>query len=396
MSDDKDDVSYESQLRRAYQTIPVPAERIRQKIPIPPRRHSKSGRRLAAEVVAALAITGLIVTGIVLIPRFTHRSVPSGSVGTSPSQSSAGPAANAVSCQLPISILGSQTTFGFLQVPSGQFTSVAGSPHGEAFARGLGRWVPVAKNQVAADGSAYAYADFTGGASTLHVVDSHQDRAVVSNAGPVQVLGFLPEGVAYTASSPDGSLSTWLLDNSTGQPHITAQNKVYQWAGGGALWRVGPSTQDAGTALYRLDLRTSTETNWLDVDQYLGREPTASPVLSTEGPIQTPQDHLHHELTIVGFDDGGHPVLVFGSSALGDLSATALARGPQQVDTIFAVGANGAGHAAPDSASGGHSSVWMTDRIGHVYLYQAPKAPTSIGTVQVPNSSISEIAGPCA
>src|ERR1700674_1896939 len=263
MSDDKDDVSYESQLRRAYQGIPVPADRIRQKIPIPPRRDSKRGRRLAAEVVAALAISGLIGTGIVLIPRFNHRSAPSGSIGTSPSQSSAGAAANAVSCQLPISILGSQTTFGFLQVPSGHFTSVGGSPHGEAFARGLGRWVPVAKNQVAADGSAYAYADFAGGASTLHVVDSHQDRAVVSNAGPMQVLGFLPEGVAYTASSPDGGLSTWLLDSSTMQPHITAQNKVYQWAGGDALWRVGPSTQDVGTALYRLDLRTSTETSWL-------------------------------------------------------------------------------------------------------------------------------------
>jgi hypothetical protein len=304
-----------------------------------------------------------------------------------------------LTCRLPIAILTppAAATEGFLRVDTGAFTAGAASAaNGEAYAQQLGKWVPTTAQQVAPDGASYVYVDATTDGSALRFVDRHRDRLIVSSPGPIEVLGFVStQSVAYTAQDTAGLLGTWLVDTGTLQPRIVSRDHVYQWAGGGALWRNGAAAQGPGIALYRLDLRTGSETLWFDVDSYLGAEPTQSPSFSTESAIHSPQDSLHHSFGILGFDDSGHPIVQLGSAGTGALSAALLVIGQDVVQTLVAPGTNGPGHLDAQSAAGGRSAVWLVDPAGQVAVYRGRGPLAIIASLPVPAGGKAEVAGPC-
>ncbi|PZR82308.1 MAG: hypothetical protein DLM65_04125 [Candidatus Aeolococcus gillhamiae] len=280
---------------------------------------------------------------------------------------------------------------------TGVYTPAAAGANGEAYARALGAWVPTTAHLVAPDGSSYTYVDAKITGSALHFVDRQQDRPVIASTGPIDVLGFVSQdSVAYTAPDATGRLTTWLLGTTTLHSTPVSKELLYGWAGGGAIWRVGPAARGSGIALYRLDVRTGAETIWFDVDGYLGPEPSQSPSFTSEGAAHTPQNSLHHNFGIIGFDASGHPVVQLGSPGDPGASATLLITSPQTVQTIVVPGANGPGHMAPESATGGHSALWMVDAGGHVAVYRGAGPLAIIANVPVPAGSKAELAGPCS
>ncbi len=397
MNTETHDSETERRIRDIYQQVPVPMEGIKQKLGGRTRRR-RSLFSHTGEIGATIALTvALVAAGVIALPRFAQHPSTAAPIAN---QSSAPAATSSVwarpDCRLPVAIIEYQTTPGFLNVATGAFATVRGAGDAKGYAQQMGRWVPVYANQIAPGGAYYVYVASAGRGSALHLVDGSQDRVVASSSGTIQVVGFVPTGVAYVLWESSG-LTEWVADQHTLQARLVASDRDYGWAGGGALWRVGPATVGHGTALYRLDLRTMTESVWLDVDKYLGGPAPSHPArMTSEGAAKTPEDHLHGDFGIIGFSDAGDPVVGLGSADVAGMSATLLVTGPQAVETIIRPGTNGAGHPVPVNATGGHSAVWMVDNSGHVFAYSSAGTLVNIAVIPLSTGEGAQLAGPCS
>ncbi len=402
-SEDYETSHWERRIAALYGTAPVPLDGIRNQViarsslSTAPSRSRRS--RLALEVAIALAVC-IVLGSVIALPRLLglRSNFPGGRSITPPAAGSP-QSLTSSTCVLPVAILraNAPTIDVFLRVStSGSAAPVTVAGSGDAYARGLAEWVPASAGEVAPNGAEYAYVNVDTTGSTLHFVDQHQDHVIASSSGPIQILGFVSQQMlAYTAPDAAARLSTWLLDTAALQARVVSRDHLYQWAGGDALWRIGPAAQGSGIALYRLDLRTDAEMLWFDVAGYLGAEPAQSPPLTSEGGDHTAQDSLHHNFAILGFDDSGHPIVQLGSAGPSAFSAVLLLTGQDAVQTLVVPGANGPGHLDAESASGGRSAVWLVDPGGQVAVYGAHGPLHVIARLAVPPGGKAEVAGPC-
>jgi hypothetical protein len=400
MTGDKTHANFERHIREVYTKVPVPVDGIWQRVRTQPSGRPRTPR--IARVARDLAVFSAVVIAItvaVLLPRLERQPNGTRVVGgpsapaVAPSASTPSPLEGVADCSLPIAWVGDLS--GFFNVRTGVFTPAPAG--GESYARALGKWVSVPTQQVAPDGSAYTFVATTGRVNALYITDARGRHLVASSSGPVTILGFVSLGVAYTAPDRSGNLKTWLVDATGAPARMTGDGHTFMWAGGNALWRIRPAIQGLGIALYRLDLITNHEQVWLDVDQYLGPEPSLSPVPTrgSEGVTQTPEDNLHHSLGIVGFDQSGNPVVELGAAGAQSLSATLLITGPQDVIAIVPPGPNSPGHFVPVNAVGGAAAVWMVDFEGDVAEHLQSGTTSVVGKVPVPANSYAQLAGPC-
>ena len=363
----------ERHVREIYANVPVPVDEIWQRVRTQPVGRARNARvaRLVGELAVFSAVV-LIITVAVLVPRLTRHSNGAQAVGgpsPPPAATSAAtaPPSRRPNCSLPVAGVG--TTSGFFDVRTGIFTPAPVA--GESFARALGSWVSVPPQQVAPDGSAYAFVATSADANALYIQDTQGRHLVASSSRTIQILGFVSQGVVYSTQDGNGTVRTSLVSASA-PVRLIDDGRTFMWAGGDALWRVAAAVEGPGIALYRFDLGTGRERIWLDVDQYLGPEAAASPapMQGTEGVSQSAEDSLHHSLGIIGFDETGNPVVQLGSAGPQGLSATLLVTGPRDVIAIVPPGLNSAGHFVPVNAVGGASSVWMVNTHGDVAMHQ--------------------------
>ena len=247
--------------------------------------------------------------------RSTHPSPRPAVVGSTPVPASL--ALADFSCRLPVS--------GFAGAPGGvvSFPAASYAPEvpenlpsvtllpdlGDSYDQPLRRWLPVRREQVAPDGSAYAYVNFPNrsdgppNSDGVHVIDaaSGQQRLLVPNrpqpalpwfitaydSGGIYLSGRYSWSGGHQESVPAG---LWLLDPKTGSVQTLTESESWLYVGGGAAWGITAPLRNtrhgAGSKLLRLDLRTGSIEVWLTKD-------------------------IDYEL--VGVDASGHPLVELNS-----------------------------------------------------------------------------------
>lgn len=224
-----------------------------------------------------------------------------------------------LNCRLPVAL--TSTTGGkdpaFIQFPEAKLTAATirsflgtqlrgyGAP---AYDQPLATWLPVPPAYVSPDGARYAYADadWTAGIPTstrVHVVDvrSGRDR-VVFDKGAYDVVAFTAIGVFVVHHLPqtDSSDGLWLLNPDTATlQKLTSAGTEWYTVGAEAAWSgdlvPGDTTPGKIQAdrLVRLDLRNGAVTPWF----------------YRQG----------QQITVLGLDPQGHPLVEVGSETKTEL-----------------------------------------------------------------------------
>ncbi len=222
----------------------------------------------------------------------------------------------------------------------------------------IGRWIPVARDQVSADGLHYAYAEpiFAASSSTqpggpfatgvhIRVVDlqSGSDRIVFSSTGYpfYTVVAHAPQGIYLTAACVEGcgpeALKLWRLDVATGKVAKVSDRRGFGWLiRDQVAWVATYEESSRPSQLLRLDLTNAQVATWLT------------------GP----------GLQLIGIDAEGSPLVTLNSvGASEQLRVTA----PQQTERLFPGPSNGLIAAVADGSrtwlGGGPSGDWG------IYLY---------------------------
>lgn len=166
------------------------------------------------------------------------------------------------------------------------------------------RWLPVARDQVSADGLHYAYAEplFLASASPqtgpgpfitgvhIRVVDlpAGSDRIVFSSEGPpfYTVVAYAAEGIYLTAACVEGcgrdSLKLWRLDAATGRLAKISDRQGFGWlVRDRVAWVATYDEANPSSELMRLDLITGQMTTWLTNSgmQMIGIDASGSPLV---------------------------------------------------------------------------------------------------------------------
>lgn len=176
---------------------------------------------------------------------------------------------------------------GFLDLPAGTFSADPASLG--SYDRAVSRWLPVAREWVAPDGSRYAFGDPPAG--VVHVVDaaSGADRTF-RVASPMAVVSFESDGVyvaGVVASSGAAPRGLSVLDPGTGAVRQVVADGRWVIVGGGIAYgqdldpaAAPPAGGAPGAAnrVRRLDLRTGAVTS---VASYPG---ASAQVLGAYGP----------------------------------------------------------------------------------------------------------------
>jgi hypothetical protein len=203
----------------------------------------------------------------------------------------ASPTAAAVICRLPVSgNIAGNPMGGFISFPSGTFgldqtsetvwdaakhlwrTMQAPFLYGDGgltYDRPDRRWLPVERNQVLPDGSAYVYTN----SLSPTLIEIHKVQVatgtdtVIYDQGPYRAVFYLPEGV-YLASNTfrSGSgIGLWFLDPNTGSVKSYSDTFNY-WSAvtGGGAWSVDYYLHGSIT-IVRLDLATGTQATWFSL-----------------------------------------------------------------------------------------------------------------------------------
>lgn len=203
-----------------------------------------------------------------------------------------------------------------------------------SYDRVVGRWLPVARDQISADGLHFAYAEpiFPASASPqagpgpfptgvhIRVVDlpSGSDRIVFSSTGVAPfytVVAYSQQGIYLTAACVEGcgpdSLKLWRLDVASGTLAKISDRQGFGWLiRDQVAWMASFEASGQATQLVRLDLTNGQVATWL-----------------TGAAMQ-----------LIGIDSEGSPLVTLndvGSSALLRVSA------PQQIERLFSGPSNG-------------------------------------------------------
>ncbi len=149
----------------------------------------------------------------------------------------------------------------------------------------VGRWIPVARDQVSADGLHYAYAEpifdpssnnqpgrpFITGVH-IRVVDlqSGSDRIVFGSSGYpfYTVVDYAPQGIYLTAPCVEGcgpeALKLWRLDLATGKVAKVSDQRGFNWLiRNQVAWVATYDESGLPSQLLRLDLTNAQVATWL-------------------------------------------------------------------------------------------------------------------------------------
>lgn len=283
-------------------------------------------------------------------------------------------------------------TGGFLDLPSGSFTPVAGSD--KSYAASAGVWLPVQPQAISPDQLSYVEARIQQSSATpptgrLYLIDvrSRAERLLfTAPAGQMTyVLAYTSAGVfveTLSSTGPGGTADLELIDPVTAihravpvaQPEINAIEVVWLKIDADAAWgMLVTNAQQPTFKLMKLSLTDGSVVDWYDVP---------SPFF------------------FVGVDPKGHPIL--GSSA--DPSGTKLlvVSGPKQTAAIQVRGGSflpGQGQSVTD-----RHGTWFGSADGSIWLYTAagsfekvatvPPQPGGSGNAYDPHAWRS-VAGPC-
>lgn len=284
-------------------------------------------------------------------------------------------------------------TGGFLDLPSGEFTPVAGSDKTYLAAAGL--WLPVRPQAISPDQQSYAVAremqSSPGAAPTgrLYLVDikSKVERLLFAapNGNAIYVLAFTTAGVyveTLSSTGPTEFADLELIDPATGahhavsgaHPKIDALELAWTNVNGDTAWgMLVTKAQPPGQKLVKLNLIDGSFADWYDA----------------------PSGFL-----LAGFDAAGHPIL---DAAMGLADTTlVLVNGPNQTAVIPVKGGGFApGHG--DSVTDQHGT-WFGGSDGAIWLYRPGDGLEKVATVPPqaggsgqpydPHSARS-VAGPC-
>ena len=235
----------------------------------------------------------------------------------------------------------------------------------------VGRWIPVAREQVSADGLHYAYAEplFAPGSNTqpggpfitgihIRVVDlaTASDRVVFSSTGYpfYTVVAYAPEGVYLTAACVSGcgpeSLKLWRLDPATGKLAKVSDRRGGNWLiRKQVAWVATYDESGRPEDLLRLDLMSGQLAAWL----------TGS------------------GMNLIDTDAQGSPLVTLnGAGGSAELRVTAA----QQSEPIFPGPSNALLAAVPDG-----SRTWLgggpTGNVG-IYLYSPASGAQKVSDFQ--------------
>ncbi len=240
----------------------------------------------------------------------------------------------------------------------------ADSPRGRiTYDRAVGRWLPVGRYQVSADGLSYAYAQavYPDSASPppgpgpfptgvlVHVVDgrSGSDRVVFKSVVPpfyYDVVSFSEQGIYLSPMCTEGcgaeARKLWRLDVATGTVAKVSDRRGFAWLIRNQIAWVSTYEQySQPSQLLRVDLTSGQEAIWLTDTALAG---------------------------LMGLDGEGVPMV-----ALNDVGGSTVVRvtAPQQSETIFSGPTNG----GPTAAVADGARTWLGGaQLGSgagIYLY---------------------------
>lgn len=239
------------------------------------------------------------------------------------------PSPEDLKCDLPVEVVANvqgEIQGGFLHFPGGAFhhdpsaDSVV-NPGGQSptlantasYDTAVGRWLPVPRAWVSADGLRYAYAEGVGGPSgptpgpgpgvppsgvRIHLVDlqSRADRVVFSSNSPpfYEIASYTQEGIYLSAGCAEGcdpqALKLWRLDATTGSISKASDRRGFGWLiSDGAAWVAtyeGSNQQGSlPNNLLRLDLTSGLEATWLTDSglQLIGLDAEGNPLVTMNG-----------------------------------------------------------------------------------------------------------------
>lgn len=142
--------------------------------------------------------------------------------------------------------------------------------------RAAGRWVPAATGAISADGSRYAYIDYSQPFNRqLHVVDvaTGRDRMLPLPSGPWGLIGFTSEGVSIHGSYEGTGPGLTLVNPDTGVVRTVFGDSVVHVISGQVAWIVARNAADtlpepsgiggANNEVQSLDLNTGQKTTWV-------------------------------------------------------------------------------------------------------------------------------------
>ena len=284
------------------------------------------------------------------------------------------PSVGQASCRLPIVIIEASgpSQGAFVTYPGGKVALDPAGVGGLSYDRAQSRWLPVPSNEVAADGSRYAYTDRkvpgTLGQQKLHVVDvsTGQDRVYAlssaSDTSSYVVIEVATEGVWLTYSgyeSPRGGL--FMVDPSSGgMKDVGGDHTMFDSVAGGRgfFWFTdpGPHPQTSAGMGSILPAR---------VQRFTVADGKTEAWFTRDGSY----------MTVLGTDLAGHPIVTDGTSVwLASSPADAKVIGvPAAYYLVFA-----------DS-----HGVWLGATTG-IFLYSAA------GVVRKVTDQAATPTGPCA
>lgn len=276
----------------------------------------------------------------------------------------------APSCRLPVWWDdGSGVHAGYVSVPGAAFadagilpvvsqTNGLGGAYGGTYDSSTRKWVRASRPAVSPDGSRYAYWTADPAHGEIHVVDvaTGADHVAYSGAVPYILVGYESDAIylAHIINARQGAFERlYRLDPSGGTPQLVpgSDRHMYQWGwvliADGAAWGIDnrPSGNDYVYSVLRLDLATSTVTEW------------------TEGPVGTmlwPQGV-----------DGAHRLYAAGYSGplwrIDKSGQVVTLASPTQVFFGNSIG-------GPNSFVADSNGVWFSGQ-GAVWFYSETQAP---------------------
>jgi streptogramin lyase len=145
-----------------------------------------------------------------------------------------------------------------------------------SYDRTAGRWVPASAGAISADGSRYAYIDYSQPFNgQLHVVEvaTGRDRMLPLPSGPWGLIGFTTEGISIHASYEGIGSGLTLVNPDTGAVRTVFSDSVVHAISEQVAWIVARNAADtlpeppgiggANNEVQSLNLNTGQKTTWL-------------------------------------------------------------------------------------------------------------------------------------
>jgi len=353
---------------------------------------------LAVALVAALAVAGAVT--------YAQRNPTPNPELASALTVTVDSAGTALNCRLPISVLSSNSSTGFIVMGDGKPSFRPVRTSSGTYMPALDRWVDAFPQWVAPDGQSYVLQDSTETKTVVRIVDARGSRTLFkmnwsAHTRHPTIFAYTSMGILFMDDpSPDGSkINLELMDPATGtlrplghpglvMPPLdrpgSGSSGVSYMRSGEAIWVTSYDGSNSSTAA-RYDLATGNQTTWWDGQK------------DGSGYVQ-----------VVAADSHGDPLIQVSATDLehthpndraGIHTRTVLMSSPHKSTVINQgkVGSPGvAGNLSPLSVTDG-DSIWLAADDGAIWLYRSKEGMAKVAKVSTsaegaPGVSIS---GPC-